>query len=47
MDKEILTFVNIENAKKHYHIKTPIFLGDTDIEKVLASNKFSFGEKSS
>ena len=35
MDKEILTFVNIENAKKYYHIKTPIFLGDTDIEQVF------------
>ena len=25
--------------------KTPIFLGDVDIEKVLVSKKISFGEK--
>ena len=30
---------------KFYHHKTPIFLGDVDIEKVLVSNKISFGEK--
>ena len=31
--------------KKFYHYKTPILLEDVDIEKVLASNKISFGEK--
>ena len=28
-----------------YHNKTPILLKDVDIEKVLVSNKISFGEK--
>ena len=28
-----------------YRHKIPIFLKDVDIEKVLASNKISFGEK--
>ena len=46
MGKDILTFGNIEIEKKRfYHLKTPIFLGDADIEKVLVSNKISFGEK--
>ena len=47
MGKDILTFGNIEIEKKKrfYHLKTPIFLGDADIEKVLVSNKISFGEK--
>ena len=31
--------------KRFYHLKTPIFLGDADVEKVLVSNKISFGEK--
>ena len=31
--------------KKNYRNKTPIFLKDADIEKVLVSNKISFGEK--
>ena len=42
--KEILTFGNIEIEKKIYHHKTPIFVGDLDIEKVLVSNKISFCE---
>ena len=43
--KEILAFGRIEiNLKKTGH-KTPIFLGNVDIEKVLVSNKISFGEK--
>ena len=47
MGKEILTFRNIEIEKnKFYRNKTPIFLKDVDIEKVLVSNKISFGEKS-
>ena len=37
---------NIEIEKnKFYRYKTPIFLKDVDIEKVLVSNKISFGEK--
>ena len=31
--------------KKSYSHKTPIFLKDIDIEKVLVSNNISFGEK--
>ena len=47
MGKEILTLGNTEIEKnKSYRHKTPILLGDVDIEKVLVSNKISFGEKS-
>ena len=43
----MLTFGNIEIGKiKFYCNKTPIFLKDVYIEKVLVSNKISFGEKS-
>ena len=46
MGKEILMFSNTEIEKnKFYHHKTLIFLEDGDIEKVLVSNKTSFGEK--
>ena len=45
MGKEILTFGDIEIEKKFYRIKIPVPLGDVDIEKVLLSNKISFGEK--
>ena len=45
MGKEILTFGNIEIKNKIYRHKAPIFLGDVDIEKVLASKNISFGEK--
>ena len=46
MGKEILMFGNIEIEKnKCYRYKSPIFLKDVDIEKVLVSNKISFGEK--
>ena len=46
MDKEILTFGDIENEKnKYYHNKIFIFCKEVDIEKVLVSNKISFGEK--
>ena len=42
MGKEILTFCDIEIEKnKFYRHKTPIFIKDVDIEKVLASNKIS------
>ena len=44
MGQEILTFVK----KKKLLIsskKTSNFLGDVDIEKLLVSNKISFGEK--
>ena len=46
MSKETLTFgdIQIEN-NKFYRYKTPILLVDLDIEKVLVSNKISFGEK--
>ena len=45
MIKEILSFGNIEIEKKIYCHQTPTFLKDVDIEKVLVSNKLSFGEK--
>ena len=46
MGKEILTFGDIEIEKhKFYRNKTPIFLKDVGIEKVLVSNKISFGER--
>ena len=46
MGKEILTFGDIEIEKnKFYRHKTPIFLKDVDIEKVIVSNKISLGEK--
>ena len=46
MGKEILTSGNTEIEKnKFYHHKTPIILGDIDIEKVLVSKTISFGEK--
>ena len=46
MGKEILTFGNNEIEKnKCYLHKTPIFLKDADIEKILISHKISFGEK--
>ena len=46
MSKEILTFGNIEIEKNRFcRPKTPIFLKDVDIEKVLVSNKISFDEE--
>ena len=46
MGKEILTFGDTQIEKsKFYRHKTPILLKDVDIEKVLVSNKISFGGK--
>ena len=46
MGKDFLTFDNIEIEKNKFYLhNTPILLGDEDIEKVLVSNKVSFGEK--
>ena len=48
MDKDFLTFDRIEIEKKKkrfYGHKTSIFWGDVNIQKVLVSNKISFGEK--
>ena len=46
MGKEILMFGDIEIEKnKFYQNKTPNFLKDVDIEKVLVSNKISFSDK--
>ena len=46
MGKDILTYgyIGIEKNKFYRHM-TPILLRDVDIEKVLVSNKISFGEK--
>ena len=46
MGKEILTFDIIETEKNKFYLhNTPILSGDEDIEKVLVSNKVSFGGK--
>ena len=46
MDKEILTFGDIEVEKNNfYHDKSSIFLKDVDIEKVLVSSKIFSGEE--
>ena len=46
MGKEILTFGNTETEKSKFcHHKTPVFLKDVDIEKVLVSNKISLVKK--
>ena len=46
MGKEILAIGNIEIANNKFCChKTPIVLKDVDTEKVLVSNKISFGEK--
>ena len=49
MGKEILTFGNIDiEENKCYRYKSPIFIFKSpivDIEKVLVSNKISFGKK--
>ena len=43
--QEILTFGSIEVKKQTTVISLLFFLGNTDIEKVLVTNKISFGEK--
>ena len=46
MAKEILMFGDNEIEKNKFDShKSPIFLKDVDIEKVLVSNKISSGEK--
>ena len=45
MGKEISTFGNIEIEKNTFSPKIPVPLRDVNIEKVLVSNKISFGEK--
>ena len=45
MGKEILTFGNFDIEKNEFYRPKTIFLKDVDIEKVLVSNKISFGEK--
>ena len=46
MGKEIFTFGDIEIQKnKFYRHKSPVPQRDLDIEKVLVSNKISFGNK--
>ena len=46
MGKEILMLGDIQIEKnKFYHHKSPIFLQDVDIEKILVSNKISSDEK--
>ena len=45
MGTEILTFGEIEIEKKMYCHKSPFLKKDIGIEKVLVSNKVSFGQK--
>ena len=46
MSKEVSTSGHIEIEKNKFYLnKTPIFLKKVDTEKVLVSNKISFGEK--
>ena len=46
MGKEMLKFGHIEIEENNfYRNKTPIFLKDTDVEKVLISNKKPFVKK--
>ena len=45
MGKNFLTFRELEMENKNYFNRTLIFLKNLDIEKVLVSNKISFGEK--
>ena len=46
MVKEILTFRDSDIEKnKFYHNKTPVFLKDVDIEKVLVSTRFPLVKK--
>ena len=46
MGKEVLKFEDIQTEKnKFYRHKTPIFLKDVDIERVLVSNKIFFDQK--
>ena len=43
MDKEIIMFGDVEIEKKFFAI-TFLFFFNVDFEKVLVSNKISFGE---
>ena len=45
MGEKILTLLNIEIEKNKFYRHKTIFCGDADIEKILVSNKISFGEK--
>ena len=46
MGKEIFTCSDIETVNnKFYRHESPVSLMDVDIEKILVSNKISFGEK--
>ena len=46
MEKTIIKFgdIEIQNQKFHQH-KGPILINNIDINKMLVSNKVSFGEK--
>ena len=47
MGQKNLMFDDLELEKNNFYChKNPIFLKDVDTEKVLVSNKISFGEKS-
>ena len=47
MCKEIITFDDTEIEKlKFYQQKSPISIGDVDINNMIVSNRVSFGKKS-
>ena len=46
MGKEVITFDDIEVEKHKFHqCKSPILAYDVDVNKIVVSNKFPFGEK--
>ena len=46
MDKKIMQFDNIEIEKYKFHqYKSPILIGNTDINKIVVPNMVSFGKK--
>ena len=46
MDKKIIKFYDTETEKyKFRQYKSPILIDNIDINKIVVSNKFSFGKK--
>ena len=46
LDKTVIKFGNIEIGKQKFHqLKRPISINNIDINKIVVSNKVSFGKK--
>ena len=46
MDKKIIKFYDTETGKYKFHqYKSSILIDNIDINKIVVSNKFSFGKK--